>query len=152
MPQRPVLALEPDPEPVEGFVAGLQAALNARDADLFNRDFAEDVLWGSPFGLVVSGYDEIHAIHTRMHAAARQRHREDQAGGSRYEIDHARRIADDVAIAFVRRYSLAPQRSGERPGEPEGFAELALFVLVRRDHRWWLAAGLHTPDRRDVYQ
>jgi hypothetical protein len=29
------------------------------------------------------------------------------------------------------------------------FDELALFVLVRRDDTWWLAAGLHTPDRRE---
>jgi hypothetical protein len=25
-------------------------------------------------------------------------------------------------------------------------------VLVHRDGAWWLAAGLHTPDRRDVYR
>jgi hypothetical protein len=25
-------------------------------------------------------------------------------------------------------------------------------VLVRRDGAWWLAAGLHTPDRRDAYR
>jgi hypothetical protein len=26
-----------------------------------------------------------------------------------------------------------------------------LLVLVRRDGDWWLAAGQHVPDRRDVY-
>jgi hypothetical protein len=25
-------------------------------------------------------------------------------------------------------------------------------VLVQRDGGWWLACGLHTPDRRDVYR
>lgn len=152
MTERPVLALEDDQEPVQEFIAGLQTAIDACDADLFNRAFAEDVLWGSPFGLVVSGYDEIHSIHMRMFAAATARQVQGQSGGSRYEIEHARRIADDVAIAYVRRYSLATERTDEGPGRPEGFDELALFVLVRRDDTWWLAAGLHTPDRRDVYR
>ncbi|HEY8544624.1 MAG TPA: hypothetical protein VIL36_06240 [Acidimicrobiales bacterium] len=152
-------------EAVEEFVGGLQAALDAFDADAYNRQFAEDVLWGSPFGMIVRGYDEIHAIHTRMLAAAHDR----GDAGSRYEIEDARRIADDVAIAYVRRRSLAeakpPADSSDdaddadhtedaqpQPGRAAGFDELALFVLVRRDGAWWLAAGLHTPDRRDVYR
>jgi hypothetical protein len=40
----------------------------------------------------------------------------------------------------------------EQPGRTDAFDELALFVLVYRDGAWWLAAGLHTPDRRDVYR
>jgi uncharacterized protein (TIGR02246 family) len=152
MTQRPALALERDPQPVEDFVAGLQAAIDAGDGDLFNRHFAADVLWGSPFGLVVSGYDQIHSIHSQMFAAAKTRQRHDEDGGSRYEIEHARRIADDVAIAYVRRSSLTSRPTEVQPGQPEGFDELALFVLVRRDDTWWLAAGLHTPDRRDVYR
>jgi uncharacterized protein (TIGR02246 family) len=156
MDDRPMLTLENDPKAVEELVAGLQAAIDAWDADGFNRQFAGDVLWGSPFGAVVSGYDEIHAIHVRMHAAAKARQAEAQAqgrdgGGSRYEIEHARRVADDTAIAYVRRFSLA-EHGEERPGRTDAFDELALFVLVHRDGAWWLAAGLHTPDRRDVYR
>jgi hypothetical protein len=29
-------------------------------ADVYNRQFAHDVLWGSPFGAIVAAYDEIH--------------------------------------------------------------------------------------------
>ncbi|HEY8527137.1 MAG TPA: hypothetical protein VIL48_19350 [Acidimicrobiales bacterium] len=65
-----------------------------------------------------------------------------------------------MAIAYVRRLSLAEREASDgpagdaepQPGLPDGFDELALFVLVRRDGAWWLAAGLHTPDRRDVYR
>lgn len=32
------------------FVGELQAGIDARDADVYNRHFADDVLWGSPFG------------------------------------------------------------------------------------------------------
>ena len=52
----------------------------------------------------------------------------------------------------MRRFSLAEKKTDEQPGRADTFDELALFVLVRRDVTWWLAAGLHTPDRRDVYR
>lgn len=151
MTERPVLARDSGTAGVDEFVAGLQAAIDAMDADGFNRQFARDVLWGSPFGLVVSGYDEIHSIHSTMFGAASARQAQGKGDGSHYEIEHARRVADDVAIAYVRRTSLA-ERGEPQPGRPDAFDELALFVLVRRDDDWWLAAGLHTPDRRDVYQ
>lgn len=49
---------------VAGLVAELQVGIDARDAEVYNRHFAADVIWGSPYGATVSGYDEIHAIHT----------------------------------------------------------------------------------------
>lgn len=151
MTERPVLALEGGSEAVEEFVGGLQAAIDASDADVFNRQFARDVLWGSPFGAIVSGYDEIHSIHSKMFAAASARQARGEGDGSRYEIEHARLVAEGVAIAYVRRSSLG-ERAEELPGRTDAFDELALFVLVRRDGAWWLVAGLHTPDRRDVYR
>jgi uncharacterized protein (TIGR02246 family) len=151
MADRPTLTLENGPEAIEEFVSGLQAAIDSWDAHRFNAHFAGDVLWGSPFGAVISGYDEIHAIHSRMFAAASERRTQGQGGGSRYEVEHARLVAEGVAIAYVRRFSLAEQGE-EQPERADAFDELALFVLVHRDGAWWLAAGLHTPDRRDVYR
>jgi hypothetical protein len=55
----------------------------------------------------------------------------------------------DVAIAQVRRVAL----DGEgHPIEPnldttKPFSEMALYVLIRRDGAWWLAAGQNTPVR-----
>jgi uncharacterized protein (TIGR02246 family) len=144
--ERPVLTVGDGAGPADEFVRGLQAAVDTSDPDLFNQAFAQDVLWGSPFGAIVSGYDEIHAIHADMFAAASPV----AGGGSRYEIEHTRRLADDVALAYVRRFSQA-EPTEERPGRADAFDELALMVFVRRDGRWWLAAALHTPDRREVY-
>jgi uncharacterized protein (TIGR02246 family) len=141
---RPALAQDHDPEPVTAFVRDLQAGIDAGDADRFNRRFADDVLWGSPFGAVVDGYETLHAIHERMFGAA------PPGACSTYTVEHVRFPTDDVAIAYVRRTSDSP-RGPERPGQAAAFDELALFVLVRRDGTWWLAAGQHTPDRRDVY-
>lgn len=142
---RPTLALNCDREPIDVFVQELQEAIDSSDADLFNQRFAADVLWGSPFGAVADGYEQIHAIHTRMFASVPP-----SKGASRYVVEHARFVAEDVAIAYVRR--LATHRgSVPEPGNPGSFDELALFVLVRREGSWWLAAGQHVPDRRDVY-
>lgn len=144
---RPHLAVSSDTSAVQAFVAELQAAIDRADADLFNARFAADVLWGSPFGAVVDGYDTIHAIHARMFAGIAA-----SPGASRYTVEKARRIADDVAIAYVRRVAVgAPPEGAPTPGIPGSFDELALFVLVRREGAWWLAAGQHVPDRRDVY-
>ena len=66
---RPILGLAHDDGPVIAFVEGLQEGIDAADADRFNASFADDVLWGTPFGAVVDGYDTLHLIHTRMFAA-----------------------------------------------------------------------------------
>ena len=95
-------------------------------------------------GAVVDGYETLHAIHERMIRAA------PPGARSTYTVEHVRFPTDDVAIAYVRRTS--DSTSGpERPGQPAAFDELALFVLVRRDGSWWLAARQHTPDRWDVH-
>jgi hypothetical protein len=68
---------------------------------------------------------------------------------SRYEIVRAFAVSDDVIVAHVARYALNPEG---RPIEPSSdttgtFSEMALYVLVRREGTWWLAAGQNTPIR-----
>ena len=143
--KRPCLGLNRDSEPVDAFIRELQAAIDTGDADRFNLHFAEDVLWGSPFGAVADGYDQIHAIHARMFASVVP-----VKGASQYDVEHVRFPADNVAIAYVRRLSVHRTATPD-PRQPGSFDELALLVLVRRDGDWWLAAGQHVPDRRDMY-
>ena len=69
--QRPTLTADPDwlrqaRDAVDGFVAGLQAGIDSADAEAYNADFAEDVMWGSPYGATVIGYDALHSIHRGM--------------------------------------------------------------------------------------
>jgi PPOX class F420-dependent enzyme/OxyR family protein len=116
-------------------VAEMQAGLGDHDAEDYNRHFAEDVMWGSPYGATVDGYEALHGIHRRMHATA------DHAA-SRYEIVRVLVPTADVALAQVRRTAL------DEHGDPipslfgtERFSEMALYVLVRRGSEWWLAAG-----------
>jgi pyridoxamine 5'-phosphate oxidase family protein len=144
-PGRP--KLEPDPatteaaEAVAGLIAELQVGIDVHDADIYNRHFAADVIWGSPYGAIVQGYDELHAIHTHL--------LEQATGGppSRYEVVQVVAPTPDVALAHVRRVALDPT-GRPLPPAPEpgsGFSEMALYVVVRRGRDWWLAAGQNTP-------
>ncbi len=91
------------------------------------------------------GYDQIHAIHARMFSSVVP-----VPGAARYEVEHVRFPAANVALAYVRR--VTPNRANviDR-SQPGSFDELALLVLVQREEQWWLAAAQHVPDRRDVY-
>jgi len=130
-------------EAVSALVEELQAGWDQADADVTDRHLAADVLWGSPFGTTVQGYEQLHAAHVRL--------KQQRMGGtsSRFEIVQVIAPAPDVAVAHVRRTALGPEGHPARPAtETSGpFSEMALYVLVRRDGTWWLAAGQNTPVR-----
>lgn len=147
-PNRPTLGVEGAEakeaiDAVARLVEELQAGWDRHDADLSNRHFAANVMWGSPFGATVHGYEELHAIHVRL--------KQQGKGGlsSRFEVVRVLAPAPGVALAQVRRVALD---SEGQPIEPSDdvmgpFSEMALYVLVRRGGVWWLAAGQNTPIR-----
>lgn len=134
------------PEPIAEFVSQWQTAIDTGNAELFNQAFAQDVLWGSPFGALVSGYDQIHAIHSRMFANSTP-----VPGASRYQVAAFSQPTADVAIVYLRRLAAVLPEQKE-PSLGSAFDELALIVLTRKADKWWLAAAQHLPDRRDVYK
>jgi uncharacterized protein (TIGR02246 family) len=128
---------------VQAFAAGLQAGYEQRDADVLNRQFAADVIWGSPFGALVESYDRLHPIHVRFQAKPR-------SGPSfRYQVRHVMAVSDDVVIAHLARLAVGPDGEPLPPSfaTDQPFSEMAMYVLVRRDGQWWLAAGQNTPMR-----
>jgi uncharacterized protein (TIGR02246 family) len=116
---------------VDQLVAGLQDALNRGDADAYDRQFAADVLWGSPYGATVRGFAELNPIHHWLMG----RH---AAPPSRYRVVQLMCPLPGVAIAQVRRDDLTEQAD-------KRFSEMAMYVLIKRDAQWWLAAGQNTP-------
>ena len=128
---------------VAGFVAGLQAGIDSADAQTYNADFAEDVMWGSPYGASVIGYDTLHSIHRGMF----ERGVAVAGPSSRYQIEYVMAPTPDVAIAQVRRVAMDADGQPISVDDASVFSEMAMYVLVRRDRRWWLAAGQNTPIR-----
>jgi uncharacterized protein (TIGR02246 family) len=128
---------------VAGLVADLQAGWDHHDAEISNRQYANDILWGSPFGTTLQGYDTLHAIHVRLKQQAR--------GGtsSRFQIVQVLAPTPDVAIAHVRRVALDDHGQAIEPADDTSgsFSEMAMYVLVRRGTTWWVAAGQNTPVR-----
>jgi hypothetical protein len=128
---------------VSAFVADLQEGWDRHDAAIADRRLAADVAWGSPYGATVDNYEQVFAIHQRLKKQGK--------GGarSRYQIERVLPVSDGVIVAQIARLALD---SDGRPLEPSAttggaFSEMALYVLVRRDDRWWIAAGQNTPFR-----
>jgi uncharacterized protein (TIGR02246 family) len=147
MSQRPNLS-DPDwlpaaREAVDVFVAGLQAGIDAADAETYNAAFGDDVAWGSPYGATVIGYDALHSIHRQMFDGGVAA----TGASSRYQTVHVMAPTPDVAIAQVRRVALDGDGEAIPVDDASAFSEMALYVLVRRDEQWWLAAGQNTPIR-----
>jgi uncharacterized protein (TIGR02246 family) len=143
---RPKVSQTHDLSPIANFISELQKAIDNGDADLFNKQFASDVLWGSPFAAIADGYEQIHAIHNKMFASAVP-----VKGAAKFEIEHIRFLSENVAFAYVRKISQI-QKNPNQQTKPGSFNELALFILVKQNGQWWLAAAQHVPDRRDIYQ
>jgi uncharacterized protein (TIGR02246 family) len=125
------------------FAAGLQEGYDRRDAEVLNRQFASDVIWGSPFSTLVDGYDKLHPIHVHFQ-------RQPRTGPTyRYQVRHVRAVNEGVIVAHIARLAMSPDREPLPPSSDpnQRFSEMAMYVLVRRGDSWWLAAGQHTPMR-----
>jgi hypothetical protein len=64
-------------------------------------------------------------------------------------VRHVTRVSDDGIIAHITRVVLASTGEAVAPSHDprQPFAAMAMYVLVRRDGEWWLAAGQNTPIR-----
>ena len=133
----PILGSEErDPETREALAVllnDLQNGWDEHDADITDQHHAADIVWGSPFGASVRGYDSLHPIHARLKA------RDTGGRRSRFEVVEAVAPTNDVVVAQIRRDAPA---DGD-----DAFSEMAMYVLVRRAGTWWLAAAQNTPIR-----
>jgi uncharacterized protein (TIGR02246 family) len=105
----------------------LRDGLDSGNADTYDSWFAADIMWGSPKGAALIGHDQLNAIHHHQMAAG-------VAPPSRFDVVAARTPAPNVVVAQIRRQAL----------DPDGFSEMAMYVLIERDGEWWVAAAQNT--------
>lgn len=135
---RPHLALAgdhaDDEAAIRAIVAGVEAGFNAKDVDRSVTHFAADALVVNAVGAVVRGHDDIEAAHVAGYAGFLA----DQYAA--YEVTDITFVRPDVAIA------LKQARATTATGEPLDLdhAMRAIYVLVKQDHRWWIASRGNT--------
>jgi uncharacterized protein (TIGR02246 family) len=129
-----------DRDAILAVIATLERGVNTSDGDLFDSVLSEDVIWGSPKGQIVQGLEQLNPIHQRLAANSRQ-----YGQTSGFTLEALGFIGPDLACASVRRTGLDEQGVPLIPSPDSIVQEIALYVLVRRDDRWWIASAQNTP-------
>lgn len=119
-------------EPIKHFIAALEGALNAHDAEEYNRYFTEDISWGNPNGGVLKGLKSLHSVHKSFLEGPLR------SSKFSYNVERAERLTSDTAYAHVR---LTRTTSDGATVESD---ERCLYVFVRKQGAWWLCAGHNT--------
>lgn len=143
LPYAPIFFKEPiseDRDAILAVIATLERAVNTSDGDLFDSVLGEDVIWGSPKGQVVVGLEQLNPIHRRLAANSRE-----YGYTSRFTLETLGLISPDLACASVRRTGLDKSGVPLSPSPDSIVQEVALYVLVRRDDRWWIVSAQNTP-------
>jgi hypothetical protein len=127
MAPRPTIAIDGQPareaeRAVEVLIADLQDGWDQHDADITDRRLGDDVVWGSPFGASLRGFDRLHGIHEEL--------KKKSVGGdaTRFELVQWLAPAPGVAVAQVRRDALDAHGEPIAPSDDTqgAFSEMAL--------------------------
>jgi uncharacterized protein (TIGR02246 family) len=135
---RPTLAEDADHRDdiaaIHAVIADVELGYNTKDAVPAVEHFGADALVVNAAGAVVEGWDAIEEAHREGFAGFLK------DGFVRYEVGPVTFVRPDVAIA------LKQARATEEDGTPIDVdpAMRALYVLVRQDGRWWIAARGNT--------
>ena len=115
-------------------IADIETGFNTNDVELSTAHFRPDASAVGVNGRLVEGHDALVAAHRTGYAGPLR----DQY--AEYELADVTFVRDDVAVAHKRAWATTPD--GERTDV--GHAMIALYVLVRDDGRWTIAARQNT--------
>ena len=119
---------------IESVLANVEDGFNTNDAELSCRDFTANARTITALGSRVAGVEALLDAHRAGFAGPL----DDQY--ARYRVDDVVFVRPDVALAFKQAW--ATDASGTaRTADP---AMVALYVLVREQGRWWIAARANT--------
>lgn len=115
-------------------MADVEGGFNTNDAALMNKHVAPDATLVSAMGVRLVGLDE---VMTASEAGLAGPLRDQFA---RYEVKDVRFVRPDVALAYKEAYAITAD------GEPIDLDHTmcALYVLVKDDGRWRVAARQNT--------
>jgi uncharacterized protein (TIGR02246 family) len=123
-----------DEAAIRRIVADVQTAYNTNDARLMNAHFAADASVVTALGKRIDGIDALREFTEQAMAGVL---REEYV---RYDVTDIRFLRPDVALAY--KHATATDAAGE-PIELD-HAMIALYVLVKEDGRWLVAARQNT--------
>ena len=125
---------ESDRAAIARVIADIETGFNTNDAELSVAQFTSDASAVGVTGALASGHDALLEAHRAGFAGPlRDQH-------ARYELGDVVFLRPDVAVAHKRAYATTPE------GDllDVGHAMIALYVLVRDDGRWRVAARQNT--------
>jgi uncharacterized protein (TIGR02246 family) len=123
-----------DIEEIKQVIADVERGFNAKDAELMNRHMAPDAAVVSALGVRLVGLPEIMEVSEKGLAGP-------LAGQyARYEVRDVRFVRPDVALVHKEAFAVTADGS---PIDLE-HAMNALYVLVKEDGRWLIAARQNT--------
>ena len=115
-------------------VSTVELGFNTNDADLLVRDIAEDAHVVNAIGTVLRGRE---AILEATRAGLAGGHLRDAT--AHYRISDIELLAPDVAVLHKEAWSTEAAADAGEPAEMN-----ALYVMVRRDGRWWILRRQNT--------
>jgi uncharacterized protein (TIGR02246 family) len=126
--------MDEDIRAIEQVIADIETGFNSNDPELSVAHFTDDATAVNVAGLLISGRDALlEANRAGLAGPLRDQY-------ARYELGDVSFLRSDVAIAHKR------ARAVTAGGEPldVGHAMIALYVFVRDDGRWRVAARQNT--------
>ncbi|SEG94872.1 conserved hypothetical protein [Saccharopolyspora kobensis] len=128
---------EPDVAAIEQVIADTETAFNTNDPDLLTAHFTRNATVVNAMGVQISGWDALLESNRKGLAGFL---REEYA---KYELSDITFLRPDVAIAH--KHARATTADGELIDVDP--AMIALYVLVKEQGRWWVAARQNTLTR-----
>jgi uncharacterized protein (TIGR02246 family) len=119
---------------IRSVIADVEAGFNTKDPDLSVAHFAENASSVNVVGVQLTGREAL----LEANRAGLAGFLSDQF--ARYEVADITFLRPDVAVAHKHAWATTPD------GEllDVGHAMIALYVLVKEDHRWWITARQNT--------
>ena len=123
-----------DVEQITQVVRDIETGFNTNDVELCVRHFTADASAVSALGVRTTGRDALVEAHRAgLGGPLADEH-------AHYEVDDVVFLHRDVALAHKRAWATTPTGELLAP-DP---AMVALYVMVRRDGRWWIASRANT--------